>query len=82
MIGMLDAWWTALFVISERQHAGAAINMSAEIVADPAQIPPDKPLIRRSRVDVFHEGYALEFRELWAGPMLVAAGQQTLVTLD
>jgi hypothetical protein len=79
LIGMLDVWWPSLLSALRRPIRVATTTFTAEILADPTTIPTDAPLRYRAHVLAVHEGFMVEFRELWSGDRLLAANQQTMV---
>ncbi len=81
VLGLLDAWWAALFAIETRPRAIATVSFTAELVEPPASLPSDEPLFHTARVVAQRDGYSTEFRELWWGQKLVALNQQTFVVL-
>lgn len=80
LIGRLDAWWPTLFAL-EAPRPCATISFAAEILVDPATLPPDEPLRHRARMAALHEGFFVELRELWQGERVVALNQQTFAIL-
>jgi hypothetical protein len=81
LIGRLDAWWPTLFALDGRPRPVATISFAAEILVDPATLPPDEPLRYRARMAALHEGFFVELRELWQGERVVALNQQTFAIL-
>lgn len=81
IIGLLDAWYPALFSSISAPRPIATVSFAAQIFVDPAEIDPVPPLRYRGRVVESKGGYFLELRELWSGPALVAANQQTFAIL-
>jgi hypothetical protein len=79
VVAMLDAWWPAIFSGSARPMA--TVSFTAELLSAPAELPPDVPLLYRGRVIALHEGFCVEFRELWHQQTLVAMNQQTFAIL-
>lgn len=79
MIGLLDAWWPAMFV--GRPRPVATVSFTAEILVAPAELDPGEPLLFTGRVAALTDGFCVEFRELWAGERLVALNQQTFAVL-
>ena len=59
----------------------ATVSFAAQIFVDPADLDPTQPLRHRGRVVEQRGGLFLELRELWSGPLLVAANQQTFAVL-
>jgi acyl-CoA thioesterase len=81
LVGMLDAWWPSLFSVLKQPLRVATTTFTAEILCDPSSLPPDEPLYHRARVPAVHDGFMVEFRELWSGGRLLAANQQTMVLM-
>ena len=81
LIGRLDAWWPTLFALDGTPRPVATISFAAEILVDPATLPPDEPLRHRARMAALHEGFFVELRELWQGERVVALNQQTFAIL-
>jgi len=79
VIAMLDAWWPAIF--SGHPRPMATVSFTAELLCAPGQLPPDAPLLYRGKVVALHEGFCVEFRELWHEQTLVAMNQQTFAIL-
>jgi Acyl-CoA thioesterase N-terminal domain/Acyl-CoA thioesterase C-terminal domain len=79
MIGLLDAWWPALF--SGGPRPVATVSFTAELLVDPTSLPADVPLLYTGRVAALSDGFCVEFRELWSGDRLVALNQQTFAVL-
>ncbi|HEY0135227.1 MAG TPA: thioesterase family protein [Nannocystis sp.] len=79
VVAMLDAWWPAIFSGGPRPMA--TVSFTAELLGDPAELAPDVPLLYRGRVIALHEGFCVEFRELWDRHRLVAMNQQTFAIL-
>lgn len=80
LIGRLDAWWPTLFAV-ELPRPVATIAFTAEILVDPATLPPDQPLRYRALMAAQHDGFFVELRELWHGDLPVALNQQTFAIL-
>ena len=81
LIGMLDAWWPSLFSVLSRPIRVATTTFTAEVLCDPSTLPGEEPLLYRAHVPAVHDGFMLEFRELWSGGTLLAANQQTMVLI-
>lgn len=79
LIGLLDAWWPAMFV--GRPRPVATVSFTAEILAPPGSIDPRAPLLFTGRVAALHDGFCVELRELWSEQRLVALNQQTFAVL-
>ena len=81
LVGRLDAWWPTLFALDGAPRPVATISFTAEILVDPATLPPDEPLRHRARLAALHDGFFVELRELWSGERVVALNQQTFAIL-
>ncbi len=81
LIGRLDAWWPTLFSLDGAPRPCATISFVAELLVDPATLPPDEPLRYRARLAALHEGFFVELRELWHGGRVVALNQQTFAVI-
>jgi hypothetical protein len=79
MIGLLDAWWPAMFI--GRPRPVATVSFTAEILVAPDSLDPQTPLLFCGRVAALSDGFCVEFRELWSGTRLVALNQQTFAVL-
>lgn len=79
---MADAWWPAALHRFPAMRPIATIAYTLDVIADPATIDPDRPLLYRATVPVCGDGYFLETRELWteAGE-LVALNHQTFAII-
>lgn len=78
---LLDAWWPALFTVVPGPLPMSTISFAAQLLVDPATLPPDEPLFHRARLLSQRDGFALELRELWHRGELVATNQQTFAVL-
>jgi hypothetical protein len=85
LIGLLDAYWPALYATETQPRAMATVSFAAQILVDPASLDPAERLVYRARVEAMEEGFSVEFRELWSVsgevPRLVALNQQTFALL-
>lgn len=79
LLALLDAWWPAIF--DGRPRPMATVSYTAEILVDPEELDPSAPLVYTGRVAGLHEGFCVEFRELWHGDRPVALNQQTFAIL-
>ena len=80
-MGLLDAWWPAVFASATEPRAAATTSFTAEFLVDPATLAPAEPLRHRARAVAARDGFSVEFRELWSGDTLVALNQQTFALL-
>jgi acyl-CoA thioesterase superfamily protein/acyl-Coa thioesterase superfamily protein len=81
LVGRLDAWWPTLFALDSVPRPMATISFTAEILVDPASLPPAEALRYRARMAALHDGFFVELRELWHGDRVVALNQQTFAIL-
>ncbi|HEY6876636.1 MAG TPA: thioesterase family protein [Polyangiales bacterium] len=77
---LLDSWWPGIFAVSERPFPVSTISYNAQFMPDHA-LPAEEPLFYRARTLTQHDGYSVEFRELWTRERLVALNQQTFAVL-
>ena len=78
VIALLDSVWPTLYSAETQPRALATVSFTAELCVDPTRISGSVPLRYRSFLNAIADGFATEFRELWAGDELVAMNQQTL----
>lgn len=81
LVARLDAWWPTLFALGGAPRPVATISFTAQILVDPATVPPAEPLRYRARMEALHDGFFVELRELWHGERVVALNQQTFAIL-
>jgi hypothetical protein len=81
LVARLDAWWPALFNFDGRPRPMATVSFVAELLADPATLPPDEPLRYQSRMATLNDGFCVELRELWRGERVIALNQQTFAII-
>lgn len=81
LLGVLDAWWPAVFTSCDGPRAAVTTSFTAQFVADPSKLDASEPLRYRARAVAAWEGFSVEFRELWSGDALVALNQQTFAML-
>lgn len=81
LMGYLDAWWPAMYSVEDTFRMAATISFMAEVLVDPAELDPAKPLGYTGRVEALSDGFAVEYRELWDEERLVALNQQTFALL-
>lgn len=79
---LIDVWWPAAMVRLAAMPPMATIAFTLELLADPAQLAPDAPLIYRGVAPVCTDGYFAETRELWtADGTLLARNHQTFAMI-
>lgn len=81
ILGLLDAWWPALFSVISAPRPIATASFTAELLCDPSRVDPSAPLHYRGRVVAEHEGFFVELRELHDAHGVVALNQQTFVMI-
>jgi hypothetical protein len=81
VVGLLDAWWPAVFASATQPRAAATTSFTAEFLVDPSTLAPAEPLRYRARAVAARDGFSVEFRELWSGDTIVALNQQTFALL-
>lgn len=82
IVALADAWWPATFAIERTPRPVATVAFTLQYVAPEASLPSDRPLYHRARTVAAHEGFLVEFRELWTERgELVALNQQTIVCI-
>lgn len=81
IMGLLDAWWPALFSVISSPRRIATASFTAEILCDLARVDASAPLYYRGRVIAEHEGFFVELRELHDAHGVVALNQQTFVSI-
>jgi hypothetical protein len=81
LVARLDAWFPTLFQVAMQPRPMATVSFVAELLVDPATLPPTEPLRFRSRMAALHEGFLVELRELWHDGRPVALNQQTFVVI-
>jgi len=81
VLGLVDAWWPAVFSIEPAPRPMATVTFTFELLADASELPGDEPLQFASHAVVARDGLFVEFRELWAGGRPVAFNQQTFAIL-
>jgi hypothetical protein len=80
LIARLDAWFPTLFYYAQPRPV-ATVSFVAQILADPATLPPADPLRYRARMAALNDGFFVELRELWRADRLVALNQQTFAII-
>jgi len=81
LIGLLDAWWPALFSLERAPRPVATVSFTAELLVPADTLDASEPLFYCGRDVVLRDGYFVELRELWSGDQLVAMNQQTFALL-
>ncbi len=80
LIARLDAWFPTLFYFAPPRPV-ATISFVAQVLVEPASLPPDEPLRYRARMASLSDGFFVELRELWRGDQVVALNQQTFAII-
>jgi hypothetical protein len=81
VIGLLDAFWPAIFAVESQPRAVATLSFAAQVLTDLTTLDPALPLFHRAEVVALREGFFVEMRELWSNTTLVAMNQQTFAIL-
>jgi hypothetical protein len=81
LIARLDAWWPTLFHVAGGQRPMATISFMAELLIDPATLPPTEPLEVEAHLAALHEGFCVELRQLRHRGRVVALNQQTFAVI-
>jgi len=77
-----DGWWPSLYVVAEGIRPMATLAYTLQLLDPVEGLPADAPFFFRSRAQLLHEGYLVEFRELWGvDGRLLALNQQTIALL-
>ncbi|MCI0570392.1 MAG: thioesterase family protein [Myxococcaceae bacterium] len=78
----MDAWWPTVYPMLETPRPMATIDFSLQLVNDLQGLPPDAPLVFRSKCLSVREGYLVEHRELWGKDgRLIALNEQTFAVI-
>lgn len=79
---LVDAWWPAIFALETSPRPIGTIAFSIQFVESAEGLPPDAPLFHRARMLAEHEGYTVEYRELWGEDgRLLALNEQTIAVI-
>ncbi|HEX2574589.1 MAG TPA: thioesterase family protein [Polyangia bacterium] len=82
IVALADAWWPATFTVERAPRPVATIAFTLQLMAPAAGLAGDRPLYHRARTVAAHEGFLVEFRELWTEDgALAALNQQTIVCI-
>lgn len=81
IIGLLDAWWPAVYGVSPMPRPAATVGYTMQLLADPRELSTERPLAYRARAVVAHDNFVVEMRELWSGDRPIALNQQTFALL-
>jgi hypothetical protein len=81
LVGRLDAWWPTLINVEGRLRPMATVSFTAELLVDPATLPPAEPSQYRARMAALHDGFFVELRELWGDGRVIALNQQTFAII-
>lgn len=78
-MGYLDAWWPTILVPQRAPRPAATVSFSIQLL-DHQPGPP--PFFHAARLIEARDGYATEYREMWAADgRLLALNQQTFVVI-
>lgn len=81
IVGLLDAWWPAIFAVESGPRAAATISYTMQLVIDPRTLDPEEPLYYRAQSIAGADNFFIELRELWHRDDLVAMNEQTFALL-
>jgi hypothetical protein len=82
LVAHADAWWPAAFSTEPAPRPFATVAFTLQNLLGDRVLPADEPLYHRARALVAHEGFFVEYRELWtAAGELVALNQQNFVCI-
>jgi hypothetical protein len=76
----LDSYWPAVYSTATKLFPMTTVSFNAQFLPGPP-LPAQEPLFYRAHALTQHEGYSVEFRELWTRERLVALNQQTFAVL-
>jgi hypothetical protein len=76
----LDSYWPAVYSAATKPFPVTTISFNAQFLPG-APVPAQEVLFYRAYALTQHEGYSVEFRELWTRERLVALNQQTFAVL-
>jgi hypothetical protein len=77
-----DAWWSPVHALVSAPRPLATIAFTLQLCGTLDGLDPNAPLFHRGRDVVIHDGYFVEYRELWGEDgRLVALNQQTFAII-
>jgi len=80
IVALCDAYYPAAWGTEPAPRAMSTLTFTIEIVADLADLSAADPFFHRANVAAAHDGFSVEFRELWdARGRLLALNQQVFV---
>lgn len=65
VLGLVDAWWPVAIAKADAMRPMATVAFSAQLVLDPAEVPPDTPLLHEAFATKAVGGFVAETRRLW-----------------
>jgi acyl-CoA thioesterase len=77
---LLDSFWPAVYSKASHVFPATTISYNAQFLPGPP-ISAQEPLFFRARALTQHDGYEVEYRELWTRERLVGLNQQTFAML-
>lgn len=78
----VDAWWPGAAACFDAPRPVATVTFTLELVGSLEGLHPEAPLFHRARTPISHDGYTVEFRELWGEDgRLIALNQQTIAII-
>lgn len=82
LIGLVDAWWPTTLTVLDRIRPVATVSFAANLLVDPAAVPPDEPLLHHGTGSGAHGGFSSEQRRLWtADGRLAVDNLQSMVLI-
>ena len=80
IVALCDAYYPAAWGAEPAPRPMSTLTFTIEIVADLTGLSPTDPFFHRARVAAAHDGFSIEFRELWdSRGRLIALNQQVFV---
>lgn len=80
LAALLDSYYPAVYSATTKPFPVTTISFNAQFLPGPP-LPAQEPLFYRAYALTQHDGYSVEFRELWTRERLVALNQQTFAML-
>lgn len=80
LLALVDAWWPASLMRLQAMPRVASVNVTANLMVDPATLSAGEPLLQHSFLTSAAGGFTSEHRRLWTpGGRLVVDNLQTIV---
>lgn len=81
LLGLLDAFWPTYLALLTQPRPTVTVSFTSEFFVDPTTLDASVPLRHHAHAMAEHDGFFLEFRELWHNDTLVAMNQQTFAII-